>query len=456
MGLRSLWFATLEWLAIKLHLRRYGGAAPATIPARLVFVCTGNICRSPYAEAVARSMGLAAVSAGINTTPGLPAHAQAVTVASARGIDLSNHRTTAWDDVQLGAGDLVVALELRHALAVASRARVAGCQVTLMNAFSRNGFATLTDPYGNSSEAFESVFDRIEHLLLDLRNFLLERSPRPKSVVAWTLWFAASCVKDVAGRVCVLAGVHKRLLHGRAAIVTFHSVIPGASDGPLRCGVRDLDRYCRFLSTHMTVCTLGEMVDRVRRQQTLTGEVAITFDDGYADNAELAAPILRKHGLRATFFLSTAFVDSRTQSPWDSKAGVRSRWMTQDQVKSLSLEGHEIGAHTRTHCDLSSVDENVALSEIAGSRDDIRLWIGEAPKHFAVPYGRTFPSLPRIAAICRDLGFESVMTCSGGFVDGSRADLVWQRIALTPISYLSPYAWLFDVLRDLRSPVARR
>lgn len=169
MGLRALPATALEWLVFRLRIGRLGGRPPRSAPRRLVFVCTGNICRSPYAEALARSLGLEAISAGIATTPGLPAHPRAIAEASVRGLDLSGHRTTSWADVQLRHDDVVIAAELRHLLAVRRRVQAAGCQIALMSSLSRDCFAIVRDPYGQEPEVFQAVFDLIEKLLRDMQ-----------------------------------------------------------------------------------------------------------------------------------------------------------------------------------------------------------------------------------------------------------------------------------------------
>ncbi|HRD66714.1 MAG TPA: phosphotyrosine protein phosphatase [Candidatus Competibacter sp.] len=169
MGLRSWPSTVLEWLIFRLRIGRFGGLPPRSAPRRLVFVCTGNICRSPYAEALAHSCGLEAVSAGIDTTPGLPAHPQAIAEARARGIDLSGHRTASWADVRLRNGDMVIAVELRHLLAVQRRVREAGCQIALMSSLSQDCFAIVRDPYGREPAVFQAVFDLIEKLLRDMQ-----------------------------------------------------------------------------------------------------------------------------------------------------------------------------------------------------------------------------------------------------------------------------------------------
>ena len=130
--------------------------------ARLVFVCSGNICRSPYAEAAARRCGLAAISCGIATEKGLPADGTAITEAAQRGLDLTSHRTTRWQDVEIGTGDIVVAMQLRHALTVLPRATAHACQVIMLSSLLLPKFAPIPDPYGKPRQYFHSVFDLID------------------------------------------------------------------------------------------------------------------------------------------------------------------------------------------------------------------------------------------------------------------------------------------------------
>jgi protein-tyrosine phosphatase len=75
---------------------------------RLVFVCKGNICRSPYACTRARSMGVTAVSFGLDASGGDPADPRAVKNALVRGMDLSRHQSTRLESARLVDGDLVI------------------------------------------------------------------------------------------------------------------------------------------------------------------------------------------------------------------------------------------------------------------------------------------------------------------------------------------------------------
>jgi peptidoglycan/xylan/chitin deacetylase (PgdA/CDA1 family) len=263
-------------------------------------------------------------------------------------------------------------------------------------------------------------------------------------------------VKDVAGRVLVTCGIHKRLLRGKAIVVAFHSITVEKSHGALRCSVEDFERYCRFFAQHLQTERLTQTVGRLEERGALCGQLAITFDDGYLDNAELALPVLHRWSLPATFYVTTGFIETQTQTDWDQKANLRSRWMTWDHVKQLIAAGHDVGAHTVTHINLAAADAQQAEAELRQSRDDIAARAGVAPTHFAVPFGRAFPSLDQTVAIARNLGFRSVSLCRGGIVPRGADAMHIERWPINPLEHLSPYGWLMDVLRDpgLRRPSA--
>jgi len=86
------------------------------------------------------------------------------------------------------------------------------------------------------------------------------------------------------------------------------------------------DRQVRFLKQHTDIVGPGDL-PRVRRKGR--GRfVILTFDDGYRDNYDLAFPILRSHGVPATFFLTTGFLDRRELAWWDEIA-----WMVRSSQK---------------------------------------------------------------------------------------------------------------------------
>jgi protein-tyrosine phosphatase len=103
----------------------YGGVDDVDWPSvgMPVFVRHGNICRSPYAEAKARSMSIASLSLGLNAENGTSAHPAAVKNALVRGVDLSARRAAPIDPPRLSDGDLVIVLESWQVSGVRRRVR---------------------------------------------------------------------------------------------------------------------------------------------------------------------------------------------------------------------------------------------------------------------------------------------------------------------------------------------
>lgn len=103
--------------------------------------------------------------------------------------------------------------------------------------------------------------------------------------------------------------------HGGATILMYHSVAPAETakyiDIAWRMPVAMFEEQARFLAQHRHVISLSELARQLKNgKQPEPGTVLLTFDDGYRDNLQVAAPILQRYGLPATVFLATAYVAS--------------------------------------------------------------------------------------------------------------------------------------------------
>jgi protein-tyrosine phosphatase len=154
-----------ERIALSQGAFRWDPAEHAAASGRLVFVCSGNICRTPYAEFVARAGGLTAISCGTDTRNDLPAAPTAIAEAMRRGTDMTSHRSKRWQDVELRQDDTIIAVQLGHARAVQPRARVKGCKVVIMSALLLPDFDVVWDPYGGPVEAYRRSFDLIDRAI---------------------------------------------------------------------------------------------------------------------------------------------------------------------------------------------------------------------------------------------------------------------------------------------------
>jgi peptidoglycan/xylan/chitin deacetylase (PgdA/CDA1 family) len=119
--------------------------------------------------------------------------------------------------------------------------------------------------------------------------------------------------------------------------------------------------------------------------------VALTFDDGYANFYEVAAPALAARDFTATVFVVSGHIGGRND--WEQPpAGLGSRPMLSwSQLSELSSAGIEIGAHTRRHKDLRRLSTLEARDEIGGSRAEIEDRLGRPVESFAYPFGYVSP-----------------------------------------------------------------
>jgi len=133
----------------------------------IVFVCKGNICRSPLAEAyfksVVKNMGaqVRVSSAGLETTPGKPAHVNAKTIALQEQLILDTHSTVQVHAELLDQVDLIVVMELIQKRRVQRLYPKAKGKVVLLGYFDTKGSLDIADPYSRPLEEFAACFRRI-------------------------------------------------------------------------------------------------------------------------------------------------------------------------------------------------------------------------------------------------------------------------------------------------------
>jgi len=145
---------------------------------RLVFICAGNICRSPYAAERARTCGVNSVSFGLQASPGANADPVATRNASRRNVDLIRHRSRRLEADSVRATDLVLLFEPRQVEAFRSINSTAVGALSLAGLWSRPVRPHVADPYAKSDRYFQECFSIIDSSVSTLCAHLSSGKPR--------------------------------------------------------------------------------------------------------------------------------------------------------------------------------------------------------------------------------------------------------------------------------------
>ena len=152
--------------------RRLGGepGLPAQDVERVLVVCEGNLCRSPYAAALlaARLPRLEVRSAGLAARGGDPAAEAAQRAAQERGLDLAAHRTRRLVAEDVAWADLVLGMEGHHAVALERHWPEAEPRIRLLGEFLAEPPFAIEDPWGREDAIFHAVFARVERAVARL------------------------------------------------------------------------------------------------------------------------------------------------------------------------------------------------------------------------------------------------------------------------------------------------
>ncbi len=199
----------------------------------------------------------------------------------------------------------------------------------------------------------------------------------------------------------------------RISILMYHSI----GDNGLFFAVTaaDFDRQLAYLKKQgYRVIFLSQLVGRLTRRETIEDKtIALTFDDGYRDNYDMAWPILKKYDFPATIFMPTALMDGELGNSQGRPLPV----MPVEQFKELAASGLvEFGSHTHSHSRLDKMSDTEFAKELAESKRILEDLTGRPIELFSYPRGYWRESF--IPLLERE-GFKAAVTVDEGLINSA-------------------------------------
>jgi predicted ATP-grasp superfamily ATP-dependent carboligase/peptidoglycan/xylan/chitin deacetylase (PgdA/CDA1 family) len=305
-----------------------------------------------------------------------------------------------------------------------------------------------------------------------------------------------------------------------AAILRYHSISDGgvANDlyvSPAVChSAAVFERHVAMLARRYRCVTMDDVLDSLTGGRSLpAGAVVLTFDDGYRDNYSLAFPILRRHGVPATFYVTTGCLDG-VEPLWTShiryivqltdraaltepvtgtrlglenkaarasalrylkttfdgltrveraaalgeltrQAGVdlaplREKFLRWSEVEEMQRHGMVIGSHTVSHPRLPAVSNDEARREIAVSRAELAAGLRREVRHFAYPNpGDRTHHTTALRALVAHSGYATAVTSEQSYVRDGDDPLELGRLNVGVGDFRIPWDVERDILRTM-------
>ena len=191
----------------------------------------------------------------------------------------------------------------------------------------------------------------------------------------------------------------------RVVVLCYHSVHPSK---PFASANPELfEAHLRWVKQHCDIIRFAQARETVRCGDRQKPAVAITFDDGYADNYEHAFPLLAKYGISAIFFLTAGLLEKDAEVLHRFERIRRApredvRPLEWAQVREMRSAGMDVGTHTYSHPNLARLDPAAAARELAWSKQITEQQLGEPVRWMAYPFGKPrlhfTPETQRLAA----------------------------------------------------------
>ncbi len=212
-------------------------------------------------------------------------------------------------------------------------------------------------------------------------------------------------------------------------VLIYHRVGAG-SGGQMDLPPERFDEQLRWLVEHHRVVDLDTAADELAADAPVRPGVVVTFDDGTTDWVDHVLPALDRHGVPATFYVATDFVDRQLPFPADGRP------LTWSGVRELAASDLvTIGSHTHTHALLDRLPAGQVAEELDRSNELLGEHTGETTEHFA------YPKAVAGSAVAEEAVRERFRTAvlAGTVANGPGADP--HRLARSPIQAADGPRW---------------
>ena len=186
------------------------------------------------------------------------------------------------------------------------------------------------------------------------------------------------------------------------------------------------------------VIEIDDLINSIKNGTTLPEKsIAITFDDGFADNYENAFPVLQEYGFPATIFVVSRLV-GRTNEWMQEEGYPKRKLLDWSKLRQMSINGVTVGSHTAAHASLTDMDKESAGHEIINSKSELEKALGKPIHFFAYPYGRFNQQVEKIVA---EAGYIGACSTRSGFNSAHVSPFAMRRIEIYGTDTLWNFIW---------------
>jgi len=217
----------------------------------------------------------------------------------------------------------------------------------------------------------------------------------------------------------------------RVVVLLYHRVNDDMRDD-LTVGIEQFERQMSWIAEHCQVVSLDAVSAGTFSRRSPRPIVAVTFDDGYLDNYEIAARVLLRLRLPATFFVSTGRIGNDSGFDHDlRRKGEKLPTMSWDHLRTMRRWGFDVGSHTVTHLDCGRAPLADIRAELDESREHLRENLALARVAFAYPFGGREHITEEARDQARKAGYSACLSAFGGYNDGDIDPFRIRRISIS-------------------------